>query len=355
MRIHGKEHDSRSLSRVAGDLSAAGGVRSVLLEDGSERGIRVLEFRTAAGLRFEVLVDRAMDVGAAEYRGVGFGWHSATGYRHPGFHEEADEQGLAWLRSFSGLMVTAGLDHALEPIEVDASEYRYYERPTVRQGQHGRVANIPARLHGYGERWEGERCVLWAEGEVRQAAIFAEHLRLTRRIEADLDGSEFRVTDTVVNAGHDPTPHMFLYHINVGWPLLDKGARFEAPIERTVWQSDSVAHQGVSNLTLPGPQAAMYEQVYEHELRADPDGKVRPRLVNDALGLAFELEIDQRQFPYFFQWMHLREGAYAVGLEPCTNHVEGERRAREEGSLIWLEHGQSRTYTTTFRVISQGE
>jgi hypothetical protein len=54
------------IARPAGDLAAAGGVRSVVLGDGAERGIRVLEFRTGGGLRFDVLVDRAMDIGLAE-------------------------------------------------------------------------------------------------------------------------------------------------------------------------------------------------------------------------------------------------------------------------------------------------
>jgi len=117
--------------------------------------------------------------------------------------------------------------------------------------------------------------VLWAEGEIRQAAIFAEHLRLTRRIEADLGGREFRLTDTVRNAGFDLTPHMFLYHINVGWPLLEEGARFEAPIARTLWASDSVAAQGASHLVLGAPQPGFVEQVYAHDLTADGGGLVR--------------------------------------------------------------------------------
>jgi hypothetical protein len=347
----GVTFDRAELARRAGDIGAAGGVRAVVLDDGAERGIRVLEFRTGGGLAFDVLVDRAMDLGTAEFRGNGFGWRSATGFRHPGLHEYADEGGLSMLRSFSGLLLTAGLDHTLFTAEVDASQYRYPHRATVWNGLHGRVANIPARLHGYGERWiDDERCVLWAEGEVRQAAIFGEHLRLTRRIEADLGGTEIRLIDTVRNAGFDPTPHMYLYHVNVGWPFLDEGARYELPLERTLWQSDSVAEQGVSNVEMPAPQKGFVEQVYEHELKPDAAGKARPRLVNERLGVFFELEYDSVRFPAFFQWLHLREGAYAVGFEPSTHHVQGEPAAREDGSMTFLEPEEERRYETTFRV-----
>ncbi|MGH3490108.1 MAG: aldose 1-epimerase family protein [Actinopolymorphaceae bacterium] len=352
MKVHGQEMSARGLARVAGDLSAAGGVRAVVLDDGAERGVRVLEFRTGGGLAFDVLVDRAMDIGRAGYRGAGFGWRSATGFRHPGLHEYADEGGLAWLRSFSGLLVTAGLDHTLFTAEQDAGHFHYPHRRTTWNGLHGRVANIPARLLGYGERFDdsGESCVLWAEGEVRQAAVFGEHLRLHRRIEADLGGTEIRLTDTVVNAGFDRTPHMYLYHINIGWPFLDEGVRFDAPVVRTLWQSDSVAEQGVSHTVLPGPQTAFVEQVYEHELAPASDGVVKARLTNDRLGVYFELAYRAREFPAFFQWLHLREGAYAVGLEPSTNHVAGAPAAREDGSLIWLGPGESRSYHTSFRV-----
>ncbi|GAA2895822.1 aldose 1-epimerase family protein [Streptosporangium fragile] len=350
MRMHGQDLGRQDLAARAGDLSAAGGVRLVTLDDGVERGIRTLEFRTGSGLAFDVLVDRCMDIGAAEHGGRAFGWRSATGFRHPGLHEHADEDGLSWLRSFSGLIVTAGLDHTLFGGEVDAESYRYPPKQKTWHGLHGRAGNIPARLTGYGERWDGDRCVLWAEGEVRQATIFGEHLRLTRRIEADLGGDEIRLVDTVVNAGFDPTPHMFLYHINLGWPLLDEGARFLAPVVKTLWQTESVAEQGVDNRVMPPPLPGFVEQVYEHALAVGEDGLTGAAIVNDRLGTAVSVMWRADEFPCFFQWMNLRSGNYAVGLEPSTHHVAGDAAAREDGSMIWLGPGESRTYHTTFRV-----
>ncbi len=337
------------IARHAGDLAAAGGVRLVVLDDGAERGIRVLEFRTGGGLRFDVLVDRAMDIGLAEFDDISVGWRSATGFRHPGLHEHNDEDGLSWLRSMSGLLVSAGLDHTLFGGAVPSGQYAYPPRQQVRHGLHGRVANIPARLTGYGERWADGRCVLWAEGEVRQAAIFGEHLVLRRRIEADLGGTEIRLSDTVTNAGFDRTPHMFLYHVNVGWPLLEAGARFDAAVAGTPWRSDSVAEQGFSHLVMPAPQPGFVEQVYEHVITPDADGRSRARLVNDRLGRGFELDYDPAAFPAFFEWLNLREGAYAVGLEPSTHHVAGDAAARADGSMTWLEHGEERRYATVLR------
>jgi hypothetical protein len=352
MRLHGRELDRSSLARLAGDLSAMGGVRSVVLEDGVERGIRALEFRTGTGLAFDVLVDRAMDIGPAEHSGRSFGWRSATGFRHPALHEYRDEDGISWLRSFSGLMVSAGLDHTLFTAEVDSAQYRYPFRKTVWNGLHGRVANIPAQLMGYGQEWRADDvCTLWAEGEIRQAAVFGEHLRLRRRIEADLGGNAIRLVDTVTNHGFDPTPHMLLYHINLGWPLVDEGARLVAPIARTPWFTDSVRDQRVSYQRFPGPQPGFVEQVYAHDLVAADDGRVAVAVINERLAMGVQVEWLAAEFPHFFEWLHLREGAYSVGLEPSTHAVTGEAAARADGSMIWLQAGESRTYHTTFTVL----
>ena len=69
-----------------------------------------------------------------------------------------------------------------------AERYGYPAREAVDQPLHGRSPMTPARLVGYGSRWEGDECVLWAEGEVVQAAMFGEDLHLFRRIEARVGG-----------------------------------------------------------------------------------------------------------------------------------------------------------------------
>jgi len=352
MRVYGQDLDRPKLARLSGDLSALGGVRSVVLDDGAERGIRVLEFRTGTGLAFDVLVDRAMDIGPAEHAGRCFGWRSATGFRHPGLHEYRDEDGLSWLRSFSGLFVTAGLDHSLFTANVDSTQYHYPFRTSVWNGLHGRIANIPARLLGYGEEWRSpDVCTLWAEGEVRQAAVFGEHLRLRRRVEADLGGNAIRLIDTVTNYGSDLTPHMFLYHINLGWPLVDEGARLVAPIARTRFATESVQQQRVSYQRFPSPRPGFIEQVYAHDLVAAEDGRLAAAVVNERLQFGMQLEWSAKEFPHFFEWLHLREGAYAVGLEPSTHAIEGEAAARADGSMIWLGAGESRSYHTVFSVL----
>ena len=144
---------------------------------------------------------------------------------------------------------------------------------------------------------------------------------------------------------------MFLYHLNFGWPLVDEGTEFVAAVEKTLWASDSVAEQGASYRVLPAPQRGFVEQVFEHQLVAGDDGLHRVALIRADGSSGVELSWTAAAMPCMFEWQNLRDGQYAVGLEPSTHHVSGEGAAREDGSMTWLEHGESREYRTTIRVL----
>ena len=354
VELNGRIYTRREIAERSGMLSQFAGVRLMELSDGVERGIRMLEFRTGSGLRFTALVDRALDIADCEFKGQAIGWNSPAGFRHPGLHEYEGEGGLAWARSFSGLLVTCGLDHILFMNEVPADSYVYGPKPTVSHSLHGRIGTIPAKLTGYGEEWHGDECVLWAEGIVQQSAVFGEDLHLIRRIEADVGGKEIRISDRVVNHGFYKTPHMYCYHINVGHPVLDEGSRYLAPIDDVVWAAhagDAYRKQGVGYRTLSAPKLDFHEQVWQHELGADAEGKQFVALVNDRIGLGFEVATNKAQFPCLYEWQNLQAGQYALGIEPSTNHVLGNNAARQRGEMIWLQHGEEKRYDSTFRVL----
>ena len=354
VQLFGKTLSRREVEARTGSLSQFAGVRLMTLEDGLERGNRMLEFRTGSGLIFTVLVDRALDIGSCEYRGLSIGWHSQAGFRPPGTTNTDAEGGLGWLRSFSGLLATCGLDHIFGPVTEDAGHFHYPYRKSMNYPIHGRATSVPARLSGYGESWQGDDCVLWCEGVIQQAAVFAENLHLIRRIEADVGGNAIRITDRVVNRGFSRTPHMMLYHIDVGHPLVDAGSRYLAPVREVLWAShagEGYKRQGVGYRTLSAPKADFVEQVWEHDMAADANDRVRAALVNDRLGLGFEIESRKSELPCHLEWQNLAEGMYCLGIEPATHHIPGKTAAHERGEMIWLEHGDERAYHLTMTVL----
>lgn len=337
--LFGEGHGRRDLMRRIGKLDQAAGVRLVTLADGPERGVRVLEFRTGTGFAFDVIVDRALDIGRCEMGGRSLGWLSPVGFAGPWFDEP---EGLGFLRNWGGgLLTTAGLDHALFMAEDTAEHYHYPPKEMESHGLHGRVSNLPARLVGYGERWDGDECVLWAEGEVRQAAVFGENLVLHRRVEARVGESRFKIHDEVENVGFDPTPHMYLYHVNVGWPVVDDGAELLAPASSVSPRGDYPA-EGYEKFH--GPEKGYVERVFEHDLAAEEDGTVPVGVVNRGAGLGLYQLYRKDQLPHHFIWRMLGEGAYVVGIEPSTNRTAGRLDARERGELIQLSPGERRLY-----------
>ena len=337
--LDGTFYSREELLRRLGRLEQIAGVRLATLGDGSERGVRVLEFRTGSGFEFDVIVDRAFDIGRCQQKGRSLAWTGRPGFAGPWFYEP---EGLGFLRSFgAGLLTTCGLDHAFAAAEDTAEQHHYPAKPVERYGLHGRVSGIPARLAAYGEEWRGDECVLYAEGEVLQAAVFGEQLLLRRRIEARVGESRLSIRDQVVNVGYDTTPHMLLYHVNLGWPVVDEGSELLAPATAVRARGDSQA-DGYG--LLHGPVSGYVEQVFEHDLTAEPDGSVPVAVVNRGIGLGAYQVFRRDQLPHHFVWRMLGEGTYVVGIEPSTNRPAGRLDARARGELVELAAGESRFY-----------
>src|SRR4051812_2521762 len=107
-RLHGVELTRAELARRTGAQEQLFGIDLVERQDGPERGVRSLQFRTGGGLTFEVYVDRAMDIGWLSLHGIALGFRSPTGFRNPSLISTDAEDGLGWLRGFSGLVNTCG-------------------------------------------------------------------------------------------------------------------------------------------------------------------------------------------------------------------------------------------------------
>lgn len=338
--LYGREWTRKELLTHVGDITQLGGVRLVTLADGPERGVRAADFRSGEGFNFTVLLDRGMDIGPAEYRGVPLAWISPTGPVAPAFY---DPQGIGWLRTFhGGLLTTCGLTQAGVP-NVDQGEAL---------GLHGRLSHIPARRVSYGGRWEGDAYVFWVEGQVREVSVFGYDLCLTRRITARLGEPRLIIEDSIENMGYAPAPHMILYHCNFGFPLLGPGSRLVAPSVE-VDPRDKVAASGLAEHTsFESPTPGYAEQCFFHRLQADEAGFVTLRLVNPELSLAFQLRYRQKELPELVEWKQVGQGTYVLGLEPANCRPEGRSAAREQGFLVELAPGEKWDYFLEMTVLA---
>ncbi len=343
--------------RRVGSLAQVGGVELVRHEEGHARGVRSIIFRTGTGLSFAVMPDRGLDVGAAEFQGIGLCWLPPKGLSGP-WHYEGDLDPHAWLRvGLGGLFNTAGLVSIGVPQDVDTSSFGFAQRLTARYGTHDRIAITPASRFSFGEHWDGDRCFLGAEGVLRQDIAYGESLSLTRRYQTELGSSSVSLVDTVSNDGWFETPHQLLYHFNLGYPLVDEGAELLAAVEEEPEplgysvDDDRADHGGWRSVTAPQPGFTF--EGYVVSLRTGSDGKVGVALVNRRLraGLGFYLRYDRRQLPTYLAWRMMREGLYAVGLEPATNPFGNPSELIAQGYPIMLAPGETRTYELEFGLL----
>ena len=182
MKVFNTDYERRTLEPLVGARRQLGGVDLITFGDGHARNTRGLDFRTGSGLRFQVLPDRGFDIGFAEFAGTGLAWLPPKGLAGPWFYE-GDHDDYAWLRvGLGGLFNTAGLVSMGTPQTVSTAQYGFTQRLAARYGTHDRIAITPAERFNYGERWDGDRLVLWAEGTVRQDIAYGENLTLSRTL-----------------------------------------------------------------------------------------------------------------------------------------------------------------------------
>jgi hypothetical protein len=368
MRIEGREYPRREVLRRVGSLAQVGGVQLLEHAEGHARGTRALEFRTGTGFRFTVEPDRGFDVGFAEYAGTGLCWLPSKGLAGPWYYE-TDLDDYAWLRvGLGGLFNTAGLVSMGTPQTVPTESFGFTQRLSARYGTHDRIAVTPASTFAHGHAWDGDRCLLWAEGSVRQEIAYGEHLVLERRYETELGASRFRIRDRVTNEGWFETPHQLLYHFNLGFPLLGDGA--EVMAATTADPDDlsfSTDEEGGGGLpaatrwrTVTDPVEGFTHEGYVVPMRAGPDGWASVALVNRALrpeigGLGVYLRYDARPLPVYVAWRMMREGLYAIGFEPSTTPFGATSDLIAQGYPLMMQAGESRSYELEFGILAGGE
>lgn len=327
-------------------IAQVGGIETAVLDNGQSKGTRVAWINTGSGLRFKVVIDRAMDIAEASFNASNLTWISALGVTSP---QPLADRGTDWLRTFTGgLVTTCGLTHVGGPDE-DSSGAR---------GLHDRIANIPAELMTIKQpdlsKGDLEMSI---SGRVFQGQALGYKLALTRTIRCRLGEPTLRIVDEVRNLGNTPVPHMLLYHLNFGWPFIDKGTRLWW---NGTWKSREpdraqLFTQTHDFRTCPDPLEAHRgsgEEAAFIDVQADADGMAHCGAHNPHLGLAVHVAFPKEQMPWLTNWQHWGPGEYVMGLEPGTNPPIGQVKAREQHQLIELQPNESRLYNLDISVIS---
>ena len=300
------------------------GIEEHRLVGGKGDGMRLLEANNGRGLELTVSLDRAADISRLKYKGMNMGYLSPCGYVAPTYYKGTDS---SWSQSFTGgFLTTCGLEAVGCPCE-DAGEKLL---------QHGSIANLPAE-QAY---WLEEEDNLVIRATVKDEVLFARKLRLHREIKVSLKENEFIITDTIENTGDSTQPLEILYHINMGYPLLDEDSVIDISSDNVI-PRDEHAAQDVDNwMKMEKPQAGYMERCYYHEM--NQTGKAS--IYQPKLDTKLTIQFDPKQLDCFTEWKMMGVRDYTLGLECGNCYPDGRDVMREKGILKFIEAGEKVQY-----------
>lgn len=271
------------------NLMQVASLRRYELTEGAERGLRVLDCDNGK-LRFLLNESKALDVMQLYHEGQNVSFISKNGFT-------ARETPFA-SRFEGGMLYTCGLD------SVGAREG--YEL-------HGSHHNTPAKV----TRAECSEAGILVEAEMSETELFGKNLVFRRRVFSAIGSDTLEISDTLENRGAREEEYCLLYHVNVGYPMLDEGTELvddpEEIIPRAPWAAEHLAERRQMGASVDNEE----EMCYFLRLKTPAVS-----LVNKALGKTFSLAWSGDTLPHFVEWKSMASGDYALGLEPCTTELD---------------------------------
>jgi len=318
-------------------------------------GARVALIDTGSGLRFTVALDRGGDLYDASYNQFGLAYLTPNGLLPP---NPAYHQGSEWLHGWAGgLLTTCG------PEFIGRSRMEEGRKTSL----HGRFSNTPACVETLRNPDPARGIHSLELGLIiRDTRMFGPNFEIRRTLRCTLGKPEIHIDDEVTNRGDSPSPHHWLYHCNLGYPLLDQGARFIYAGRAQFWSSPPLAGEDIlqplsseAMNRLKTVPAALPEHVGERErglivdTEADSEGVCHVAIVNERLPLGLALAYPKNAFPRLAHWQHYSPGGcYASALEPFYGSLLGTDRDTYATASPVLAPGESRHYRISFRVLS---
>ncbi len=266
-----------------------GYIRRYTLTEGKENGLRVVEVNNGV-LRFMLNESKALDMMQLWQENVNISFLSKNAFT---------AREINFLNRFEGGMIyTCGLD------SVGGREG--YEL-------HGALHNTPAKI----VKCENDGVNLTVVGEVEFTALFGQNLLLRRTFSTKIGSDKFSLSDKIINRGSSEQNYCLLYHINLGYPMLDEGVKINIDADnitpRNEWAGKFIDSMNVFSADKPGDE----ERCYFIE---NKNGKAE--VINQKLGKKFTLEYSKDTLPCFVQWNTFASGDYALGLEPATTLLD---------------------------------
>ena len=314
-----------------GHESQIRGVEEHRLVGGKGDGMRLYEINNGKGLMLTVTPDRNGDIMRLRYKGVNLGYMSPCGYVAPAYY---DKSGDEWLRSFTaGFLTTCGLEN-VGVINEDEGE----QVPL-----HGTLANLPCE-RAY---WTEEEDKVIVHTLTKDEVIFGRKFQFARELIVSTEENAFEIHDTITNTNDQVQPMEILYHMNMGYPLLDEDSVIEIPAAEVIARNDHAANDIRNWMHMQKPTVGYQERCYYHKF-ADENGKAS--IYQPKLNVGLEISFNAAELDGFIEWKMMGVRDYVLGLECGNCYPDGRKAMRESGMLKFLKPGEKKEYRVKVRI-----
>lgn len=339
------------MNKYIGHDSQLYGIEEHRLVGGKGDGMRLYEIHNGKGLDITVSPDRNADITRLRYRGINMSYMSPCGYVAPAYY---DSIGSNWLNSFTaGFLTTCGLNGVGTPCNDQGEDVPL----------HGSIANTPCDQSYFTEEIEnadtadsaGQTTYLVVRAVTRDETIFGRKLRLSREIRVSTEENSFTITDTIENTGDKEEPFEILYHMNMGYPLLDEDSVITIP-SVDVKPRDEHAAEDIANwMHMEKPTDGYQERCYYHvfgQPSATEEGAGRSNpyattvsIEQPKIGTKLSISFDAAALEGFVEWKMMGVRDYVLGLECGNCYPDGRDVMRKTGMLKFLKPGEKRQYS----------
>ena len=315
-----------------GHESQIRGVEEHRLVGGKGDGMRLYEIDNGKGLMLTVTPDRNGDIMRLRYKGINLGYMSPCGYVAPAYY---DKSGDEWLRSFTaGFLTTCGLENVGV---VNEDEGKLLPL-------HGTLANLPSE-RAY---WTEEEGTFVIHTLTKDEVIFGRKFQFARKLIVSTEENAFEIHDTITNTSDRVQPMEILYHMNMGYPLLDEESVIEISAAEVIARDDHAANDIQNWMRMQKPTVGYQERCYYHKF-ADENGKAS--IYQPKLSVGLEISFDATELDGFVEWKMMGVRDYVLGLECGNCYPDGRKAMRESGMLKFLEPGEKKEYRVKVRII----
>ena len=263
-----------------------GYIRRYTLTDGKESGLKVIEIDNGV-LRVLLNESKGLDIMQVWYKGINMSFVSKNGFT---------SREIPFINRFEGgMLYTCGLDSM-----------------GTREGfeQHGTYHNTPAKVTSL----NNEDGKLQVTAKIECSALFGKELLMKRTVTILNNDGKILLEDTLLNRGTKTEDYCVLYHVNLGYPMLDEGLEIIDDPESVVPVGEHAEKTFPNRTVFSAPIDNEPESCY---FLTNKTNKVSA--VNKKLGKKFTLSYSKDTLPGLVQWHSPASHDYALGIEPATS------------------------------------